>query len=227
MRALLLLPLIAFMHACVSVRSTISSDLQLSLPSKADPNQICYFSKKPEKTAWKIGTISVDGNGCADFEDLLVEAKERAAKLGGDFILKEDSGVEMSTRYTPASSSFESVTYRNQHGQKEEKANQVSVGAKIETISRPWGVFSIWVYARSQLGLRLDAQNIVQGFHLNTDAQAAGVKIGDRLIGIDGCDMQDQNAVERQMSIRPGERVKLTFQRDAQWVECFVTALPN
>ena len=174
--------------------------------------------------------ISTTGNGYAGFDHLVVEAKKKAAKIGGDFILLEDSGISTQTVYTPGHSSYNSgsnLSWGSSSGYGSSSASAYSVGPSVFNINRPWSYFSVWVYAPSQLGLRFGDDYIVSGFHLNSDAQKAGVKAGDKVVGIDGHDIFDEKIIHHIMTIYPGDKVTLSLDRCNKRMECQITALSN
>jgi S1-C subfamily serine protease len=134
------------------------------------------------------------GNGFADVEDLVTDAKEKATKIGGDFMTRENSGVEVNGVYV---------------------------------MRKPWIVFSVWVYAPVQTGLRLGENNSILGFHLNSDAPQAGIRMGDILIGIDGIDMKDEKVINHLMQAHAGDKLKISVLRDSRRIDCEITALSN
>jgi len=213
------------------VRSSFTPEAYVvSRQPKENYKAVEYLAHKPIRAALRIGVISVDGNGFADFDDLIKKAKKEAAELGGDFVLAEDSGVDSRTVYSPGYSKYQAnahASYGAYSGYGDGKAEGYSVGPSITTVHRPWSVFSVWIYAPSQLGLRLDENNNVNGFHLNSDGEKAGIRIGDQLLGVDGNDVQDQAVIIHLMTVNPGNKVELTFQRGAQRIERKITALPN
>lgn len=218
-----------FLASCAKVDSLFTPDLVIQTTPKQDHEKIEFFAQKPSREALRIGKLTTNGNGQAGFNDLIEEAKKEAAKLGGDFVLCENSGVETNTTYVAGHTSYDSNANLNwgSNGYGNSKTTAHSTGPSIVTTKSPWSVFSVWIYSPSQLGVRLDNAKIIESFHLNSDAEDAGVKIGDRVIGIDGYDIHDEMAVHHQRKIRPGDKVKLTLQRDGKRIEKKITALPN
>lgn len=219
-----------FLGACARVDSMFIPDIVINTTPKTDYEKVEVFTQQPSRNALRIGKISTDGNGSADFEDLIEKAKKEAAKLGGDFILCENSGVETNTTYIAGHTSFNSnanLNWGSYNGYGNSKTTAYSTGPSVVTTKSPWSVFSIWVYAPSQLGLRMDSGNVVESFHLNSDADMAGVKVGDRLIGINGYDILDEKTVHHLMTVHPGDKVKLTLHRDGKRIEKQITALTN
>ncbi len=233
MRFLFSIPIISIfflLSGCASVQSSFTREMHIVKQSKTGPGAVEYLTRMPSRKAQRIGFISANGNGFSGFDDLIEDAREKAANLGGDFILVENSGVDTETNYRPGYSTFKADAYESygsRSGQGEAKAQGYSVGPSVSTINRPWSKFSVWVYRPSQLGIRLDEANRIIGFHLNSDAEQAGLRIKDMLIGIDGYDILDEKAIRHLMDIYPGKKVKLTFQRGSERVEYYITALPN
>lgn len=232
---ILVLPVVAFvfplllLSACAITRASYTPEIVISAKPKASGKKVEYLAQKPAKAALRIGLITVDGNGFADFDDLVKKAKNQAAKLGGDFIVAERSGAETKTFYSPGYSTFQANSfgsYGHHSGYGNASANGYSVGPTISTATFPWSVFSVWIYAPSQLGLRLD-QTTVADFHLKSDAQKSGVKKGDRLIGIDGRDISDSGLIKHLMTVQPGNKVKLTLVRGSKRIEREITAVAN
>lgn len=215
--------------SCTSVHSSFVKELNFVTQAQREPHSVELFTQKPQKSALRIGKISTNGNGFADFDDLIKEAKEKAAKLGGDFILAENSGIDKETIFSPGYSTYQSnayASYGTHSGYGNRIASGYSYGPSVTTIERPWSVFSVWVYTPSQLGVRIDDKSI-SAFHLNSDAEKVGIKIGDILIGIDGYDVLDEALISHLMKVHPGDKVKISVLRDSKKKEFQITALPN
>ncbi len=226
---MMIVPIISLV-GCASVSSSFVPEVPVVSQQKASLEEVEFLTRPPSRVALRIGVISTGGNGFADFDDLIKEAKKKAAKIGGDFILVQNSGIESDTYYSPGYTTYQSnahASYGSRSGYGESAATGYSVGPSSNTVHRPWGVFSVWVYKPSQLGVQLDKGYIITGFHLNSDAKKAGLKIGDKLVGIDGRDINDQKTIEHSMTIQSGDKVKLSVDRDSQRIEVQITALPN
>jgi len=217
--------------SCAIVHSSFTPEAYVITGTpKEDYQKVEYFAHKPMRAALRIGIISSNGNGFSDFDDLIKKTKKKAAELGGDFILSEDSGVDSQTVYSPGYSTYQAnahASYGGYSGYGSGNAQGYSVGPSISTVHRPWSVFSVWIYAPSDLGLRLDENNFVTGFHLNSNAEKAGVEIGDKLLGVDGKDVRDQALITHLMKVKPGDLVQLVLHRGSHRTECKITALPN
>jgi hypothetical protein len=212
------------------VRSSFTPEVLLSCDQKEDYKEVEFLTQQPSRVALRVGVISSNGNGYSGFNDLIIDAKKKAAKIGGDFILAENSGIDTQTVYSPGYSSYNSnsnIGWGSSHGYGSGHASAYSVGPSIYNVHRPWGKFSVWVYAPAQLGLRFKEGNIISGFHLNSDATKAGIKIGDKIIGIDGYDIFDEKVIHHLMSIHPGDKVKLSLLKNSKLVEKQITALEN
>lgn len=212
-----------FLCSCSMVSTSFTREPYaiVSTP-KSELSNVEFFRSKPQKPALKIGVINAGGNGFTNFDDLIKKAKRKAQALGGDFILAEDGGVDSQTLYSPGYSNYQ-ANVNSSYG----SASGYSTGPSISTIHRPWGIFSVWMYAPSNIGIHVDNKNMITGFHLNSDADSVGIQIGDRLLGIDGFDVQDQKLLLHIMEIMPQQKVKLTLLRDSKRIEKEVTALPN
>jgi len=212
------------------VNSRFTKELHIETSPKIDSNQVEYLARQPQRAALRIGKISSSGNGFASFDDVIKKTKKEAAKLGGDFILLEDSGVDTSMVYSPGYSSYKAnsyASYGTYSGYGSGTAAGYSVGPSLRTVNRPWCVFSVWVYCPSQTGIRFDNEWTVVGFHLNSDAPSNGIRIGDRLIGIDNYDISDEQLIQHMMGVHPGDQIKITTLRNSKRIEASVTALPN
>jgi membrane-associated protease RseP (regulator of RpoE activity) len=190
---------VVFLSSCCHVNSSFTPDLPISIQSKRGLQEVAYLSKKPGNASLRIGMIASQGNGGTAFGDLVEDARKKAAELGGDFILEEKSGVDVSTVHSPG----------------------------YTTVHRPWSRFSVWVYYPSQLGIRFDEDRLITGFHLNSNAEKRGIQEGDRILGIDGADVLEPNFVRRLLSIQPNDEVRVTLQRGTERLDCWITALPN
>lgn len=193
-----------------------------------------YYAIEPKRSAICLGQIHICGNRFSDHEKLIQDAKRKAADLGGDFIFEEKSGVETKVSVTPAYSTYQSngSTYLNGnsryvHGSANENAYGYSVGPSVQTLELPWAVFYVGVYTPSQFGVRFDDNAIITGFHLNSDGEPAGLKVGDKIIGVDGIDAKDEGLSRHIMSIQPGDKIVLSVQRDAKRLDYAITALIN
>lgn len=219
-----------FFVGCASVQSSFTPEVIMTLDRKENYKEVEFLPQKPSRVALRIGVISSNGNGFAGFDDLIVEAKKKAARIGGDFILVENSGVDTQTVYNPGYSSYNSnssLSWGSSNGYGGSNASAYSVGPSVYNIHRPWSKFSVWVYAPAQLGVRFDGGNVISTFHLKSDAKKAGVKIGDKILGIDGYDVFDEKVIHHLMTVHPGDKVKLSLLRGSKQVECQITALVN
>ena len=223
-RILLAIPIL--FASCAHVNSSYTPELAIQIEPKQDSIDVEYLGKKPSREAVRLGTVTSNGNLFSGFDDLCVDAKKQAAKLGGDFILKEISGVKEKVVYTPATSTYTSKSSKKEKGGEKEVTHE-SKGVSQHTESRPWGVFSVWAYLPSKIGLRTDSEYCVKGFLLSSSAQKAGVQKGDRLLGIDGFDIDDDHLIRHQMRVLPGETVRLSLLRDGNRIERSITAMRN
>lgn len=210
----------------------VTTNKVVTYPREIDSVEYCIL--KPKQTAICIGFISTNGNGFSDHKDVVKDAKRQAAKMGGDFILEEKSGVETETVLNPGYSSYQAngSAYLNVnqsciYGSANEQASAFSIGPSVSTYNFPWSVFSVWVYMPSHYGIDRDDNFIVRGFHLNSDAEASGMMIGDKIIGIDGFDISDGCLPQHLMEIQPGDKMVFSISREGKRKDCVITALPN
>ncbi len=211
-----LVPLLTVAAACLFCGCALTStsytpQLVLELSPK-ETNSVQFFTTCPTVPSLKLGVVTVNGNGYANSDDLIKAAKKKAAKLGGDFILTENAGVDKSTVYIPGSSSYNaSASWGSSAGNY--NATGYSTGPSIIAVNRPWACFSVWAYAPSQLGIKYEGMTI-SGFALDSPAESSGLKTGDKMIGIDGYDVQDQKLVLHLMRVKPGVSVTVSIRRD-------------
>lgn len=189
---------------------------------------------KPRRSALCIGFIATNGNGFANHEQGVKEAKKKAALLGADFILKEKSGTETTTYVTPGHSTYQSQgsafisgSNRSIYGSASESAYGYSQGPSVSTINFPWGIFSAWVYRPSTPGIEMDDNWTITGFTLQSHGYDVGLRYGDKVIGIDGFDINDEQLSQHLMSVFPGDEMVFSILRDSKRSDFTVIALPN
>jgi membrane-associated protease RseP (regulator of RpoE activity) len=224
---------LSVLSSCCVVRSNYVAVNKLTTQPK-QVESVEYFLVKPKRSALGLGYVNVDGNGFSKHEDLIREAKKKAAVLGGDFILREDAGTESKTVYNPGYSSYQSNGRAfvsgnpySVYGSANQNASGYAVGPSTSTYNFPWSVFSVWVYTPANIGLNVDSDNCVKNFHLNSDAEAIGMMIGDKIIGVDAIDINDEKLFQHLMEILPGDKITFTVSRDGQRINFEVTALSN
>lgn len=244
-----LICIVASLTSCSHTTSSFIHEPYLrNLPPKQESPQ--FFYTPPTKKSFRIGLITVQGNNFSTEEHLLSEAKKIGKLNGGDFILLEKSGIETKTTYIPGQSSFQSNSYSNSYnytnlngnanpyqysctgyGQQQALSNSStqyqSVGPSFYTYNYPWRVFSLWVYAKARLGVFYDSNKIIYRFDINGNAEQDGLKIGDRIIGINGCDVQNQNIYESEFNIHPGDVVTCTILRNGEKFNFTIKAIEN
>ncbi len=216
--------------SCAQVSSSYHNEVVLCKEPKEKHTRVEFFPQMPSRVAYRIGTVASIGNGYANFEDLITDAKKKAAKMGGEFLIPVLSGVEKSNLYVPGSTSYDAnatVNWGSSNGTGRSTASGYSIGPSVIEVNKPWSVFSVWVYAPVQTGLRLGDNNTILSFHLNSDAAQAGIRVGDTLIGIDGIDMRDEKVIHHMMQLRPGDKLKISVLRDSKRIDRQITALSN
>ena len=73
----------------------------------------------------------------------------------------------------------------------------------------------------------MDENNEVLGFHLQSTAVRAGMKIGDRVIGIDGLDIKDESLAQHLMGVFPGDSMIYSIFRDGERIDFNIIAISN
>ena len=224
---------LTLLTGCASTNANYVSINKIEAMPKQS-NAIEHFVIHPKRMTFHLGNIGVDGNGFSNHEDIIKAAKKKAAEVGADFIVREDAGTETKTVVNPGYSSYQSngsaFVSGNQYsayGSANQQATGYSVGPSITTYNFPWGVFSAWVYRPSKSGINLGYDNIVTGFHLNCDAEAAGMRVGDIVVGIDGFDINDNALVQHLMNIKPGDQCTYTVSQNGKRKDFVITTLPN
>lgn len=215
---------ILILTSCALTRSSYTPDDALRLPPK-NAESVEFFNRRPSNSIIRLGVVSVEGNEFTRRKDLIKKAKKKAAKVGGDFILMEESGVKHEQEYIPGSSSKQiDASWGSDKGSYQSSSH--SSGPEVIETSRPWAHFSVWAYTPAQLGIKLD-DAIVTGFYLNSDAETSGIQVGDKLIGIDGYDIQDQHLTSHMMNIQPGTEVTIHVRRKGKRLDFPVITIPN
>lgn len=224
---------LSILSSCCIVRSDYIAVNKIATVPK-EINSVEVFQIKPKRSAIGLGFIKANGNSFSSQEDLIKNAKKKAAELGGDFILVQDAGTDKETVLNPGYSSFQSNGKASLsgnaysiYGSANQNASGYSVGPSTSTYYFPWSVFSVWAYTPSNLGLNTDDEYIITGFHLNSDAESVGMMIGDKIIGIDGLDINDEGLSQHRMEIYPGDSVVFTILRDGKRRNYTLTALSN
>jgi hypothetical protein len=217
-----------------AVNRTEFSQVNSVCVTQKEPRFVEYYRIQPKRSALCLGYVKVDGNGYSNHYKVITEGKNQAGSIGGDYILLEDSGTDTSTVYHPGYSSYQEngSSYLNGNknyisGSANQNANGFSIGPSVETVNCPWAVFSVWVYKPSQFGIDYDEALVVTGFHLNSDAKTRGVKIGDKIIGIDGYDVRDEGLPQHLMEIMPGDTVTVSVLRNGERNDLYITAMTN
>lgn len=232
----ILLTLILTFSGCAVARSTYYPHTSLATNKKSE-NQVEYYAQKPQKNAIRTGAMSVNGNGFSSWDTVIKEAKRKAAEIGADYILLENSGVETQTITTPGYSNYQARGSSSAYGHGSPYSSSLnaygnyqssaySYGPSQNTYHFPWANFSTWVYTPCHAGIVFENYNVT-GFRLNSNAEQAGIKIGDTLLGIDGYELEDPELVTHLMNIKPNDTINLVLLRESKRVQCSVTAFKN
>jgi hypothetical protein len=206
--------------SCAVTRSNFIEVNKVAITPK-ECASVEYFAIKPRRAALCIGYVQAHGNEFSNHEDIIMEAKSKAAEIGGDFIIGENAGTESETVFIPGY-----TTYQTRDAS-QKTSSGYSVGPSVSTNHFPWGRFSVWVYKKAILGIEYDCDRIINGFTLKSDAEAAGIHIGDKIIGIDGFDWHDEGLAQHVIDILPGDRVTMNLLHNGKRVDCTITALSN
>jgi hypothetical protein len=75
--------------SCAQVSSSYHNEVVLCKEPKKKHTRVEFFPQMPSRVAYRIGTVTSIGNGYANFEHLITDAKKKAAKMGGGVL---DSG---------------------------------------------------------------------------------------------------------------------------------------
>ncbi len=224
---------LSLLASCCIVRSDYIAVNKIATAPK-EINSVEFFQIQPKRAAIGLGYIKSNGNGFSSHDDLINDAKKKAAELGGDYVLVQDAGTNQETVLNPGHSSFQSNgraslsgNAYSVYGSANQNASGYSIGPSTSTYYFPWSVFSVWAYTPSNLGVNVDNECIVIAFHLNSDAESAGMMIGDKVIGVDGLDVKDDGLSQHLMEIFPDDKVVFTILRNGQRVNCTLTAMPN
>lgn len=199
-----------------------------------DVKNVEFLVNPPRRSYFVLGKININGNGFSNHDDLINDAKKKAAQLGGDFILLENSGTETKTVYNPGYSTYQSNgnaqisgTQNLIYGSANEGASGYSIGPSVSTYYFPWDIFLVGVYTPSTLGIYYDDNGPICRFHLNSDAELAGLMIGDQVIGLDGIDINDACLAQHLMTIQPGEKIVVSVSRYGYRQDYTITAMLN
>ena len=104
-RVIAIFILVTILVGCATASSLYSPILTVvRAPNVSD--QVEYLVTSPSRASLCLGVIKSNGNGFASFDTLIANAKKKSAKIGADYILYENSGVENSVIYSPGSSSY-------------------------------------------------------------------------------------------------------------------------
>ena len=219
--------------ACTIARSDYAVINKINV-TPTDLKKVEYFVIKPKRAAICIGIIHVNGTEFADSNKVIKEAVTKAASMGGDFIVKEESGNEKKTVYSPGYSTYNSNgsgylfgSSSSIVGSAKQMASGYSVGASTYIYDCPWGIYTVWVYRPSYHGFECDEDNVVKTFHLNSDAPSVGLRIGDKVIGIDNIDINEEKLAQHLMEINPSDKMVVSILREGQRMDFTITALPN
>ena len=178
--------------SCTSV--SYRREVCVALHAKEDPVDV--KPALPPETCVRIGLLDVSGSEMSGSAALTRAAQKAAARLGADFVVLEESGVEKSL-----------------------KSDYTTVGSLVlpllRTARHPWAVYSVWCYTPADLGIKL-ANNRVKGFRLGSEAEECGLVVGDQLLGIDGIDVDDEEFKIHLFQIEPGAIVQLHVRRQGQ-----------
>ena len=229
-RFAVLTPLIAFCAGCSSVRSNYWPQTSLVFPPKRSANEVEVLITPPSRAVFDIGHIGLGGNMRASYDDLIKEARKKAAEKGADVILIVKATSEKQNISLPGYSSFSGYG-SGSGGMYSYSANGYSVGPSEMTVDLPGMLIFAGVYCPARLGIYWEREKlptlIVKDFDLHSYAPEAGMKIGDVVIGVDGIDSHDRSLQEHIFEIQPSQVVHLVILRNGERLSIDVEAMPN
>ena len=174
--------------------------------SPIEPILVEVIYELPHINGFHLGNITVNGNGFSNNLDIINAAKKKAGEIGANYIYCTNSGIEKKIVFNQNSSGY--LTSDN-------------------ILNCPWSIFSAWISKPSKTGINLNKHHIVIGFHLNCDAELAGMEIGDKVIGIDGIDINDRALTKHFMNMQPGSKCTYIVLRNEERKFFTITTLPN
>ena len=217
-----------------SVTTASYVPLHKIMAEQKEPESVELLPFKPSRLALCVGLISTSGDCFASQDDAVKEAKKKAAALGADFIVRENSGTETLTHVDPGYSKYQSNgsaylngNNRSIYGSASQATSAYSVGPSVSTYNYPWAVFSAWIYRPSRSGIEFDDDYVVTRFLLQSNAEELGVKIGDKVIGMNGLDVKDDKMGQHLMGVQPGDEMVFTILRDGKRMDFKIKALEN
>lgn len=224
--------LLTVLSAC-SNTSVSYVDMYRIETSPTEPKSVEVIYDLPSINAIHLGNIIVNGNGFTGHQDIINAAKEKAGEIGANYIFCIDSGIEKKTVVDPGYSSYQTNrsayftgNQNSIYGSTNHNSSGYS-GSSANTFYCPWSIFSAWISKPSKTGICLNDDHIVIGFHLNSDAELAGIKIGDKVIGIDGIDINDRALIKHFMNMQPGSKCAYTVSRNEERKIFTIITLPN
>lgn len=225
---------------CVTPVVTYIPKTNIAMRAKQNPNSIEVLTDRPVRSFMTLGVMGLGGRPLNGFQDLINEAKRKAAEVGGDFVWVVKAGTVdqhyMIPGYSTYSSDITGTFTANQFGANGNingYAHGFSRGPIFGTqhLANMRVVIGMYMPATLALETRFDEATkkpYVAGFKLKSKAEMAGVKVGDELLGVDGIDGADLQALNKHMlSKRPGETVKLSVLRNGVRHDVNVELVPN
>lgn len=220
--------LLIFLISCAGPELTSNFDpaiTTLNAPPKS-PEQVEILYQKPFRSLVYLGEIRIDSphSKPTSFEAFVREAREKAAKIGADFIevLKTDhaSPLQKIPSATLNSETQQAETYDTLDPRL--NLNETTISAMIAKPGR---------YCPTKLGIIYDPsfypRYVIRAFDDQSRALRAGLKIGDEVILIDSLRLDDPRLAEKSMTVKPGDEAKVTIIRDNQQRSYQVIRIPN
>lgn len=223
----------SLLTSCIGARTDFIPEQKITIAQK-DPLNVECLQKKPARAHLCLGKIRSEGHCMNNHQDVVQQARKRAALLGADFIIVEQSGERVEAHVRPGQETTEvqqvSALASPDTKNVQMMTQQVVIHKKEPEVSYlhyPWVECSAWVYPPSRSGIDLDETHCVTGFHLNCVAEDQGMQLGDRVIGIDGIDVRDECLAQHLMEIAPGDEMVYIISREGKRMEFHVKALKN
>jgi len=210
--------------ACILASSTAIGGAQVrfvasddfNLPPKADAASVAVVQERPARAYVILGTWQGVGDSYMRESDLLGLARQKAAELGADFVLITKADTQTGRRFGPSGPSGFDLRGGG------------SVGS-APVMSAAFGVF-----AKAWLGVAFmdpgprSTRRCVKGFNPASKAEAAGLRVGDEVLEIDGRWASDRRDMQKfLLENAPGQVVKLLVRRGDERLTFEVPLIPN
>ena len=165
-------------QAAPEIRYTANANFTEKLAPKDDPSLIEVRETASPRAQVTIGRLAIRGDPGSSHDQLVSLAKRKAAELGADFVRIIDEGDTTTRTFGPSGAvGFGGLQPR---------------GSSRTLMTARYLSAVVGVFAKATLGLEyVDfhvtwGRPVVKGFRPHSQASAAGVKVGDEIVEIDG-----------------------------------------